>query len=296
MKSTATACGKVILFGEHSVVYGYPAIAVPVKNLSLTVEATAHSLLAVESPDFEDVDLLQKGVVKILEKLETENHNIRLNITTTLPLASGLGSSAAFAVAATKAIAEFYNIPLTERQVIETSYEAEKVFHGTPSGIDNTVVGYSAPVWFVKDKESDIIKINSPLNMLIVDTGIKSKTSEVVAEVRERYEKNKDEYKAIFYDIESTATKARVALEDGYIKVLGKLMNENQTALERIGVSTPEIDDIIATAKNAGAIGAKISGAGRGGNVIILCEKKDNEKIKQALESKAKNIVETVID
>lgn len=293
--TTASACGKLILFGEHAVVYGKPAIAVPLKELKLNVEVRENKEsdngLEIESRNFEDIELLKKGTIRILEKLGIKNNNIKLRISSDIPAAAGLGSSAAFAVAATRAIAEFFGKNLDSKELIEASYAAETVFHGKPSGIDNAVVAYEKPVYFVKDKKPEFIEFVSPLTLLVVNTGIRSKTADVVNEVRERYEKNKEEYEAIFHDIENVVEKAGQSLEKGFISLAGKLMDENQQALERLGVSTKEINELIQDCKTLGCLGAKISGAGKGGNVIVLVDETSKEEVKKALEEKGKSVM-----
>lgn len=295
---TATAPGKIILFGEHAVVYGQPAMAVPVTEVRARAivrpeigqkHGGIHLLAPQINLDAEVRDLQEnhplavaaRGVLDTLEA--TQAPACTVHLVSTIPIASGLGSSAAVSVALIRALAGFLGHPLPDESVSALAYEVEKVHHGTPSGIDNTVVTYAKPVFFSRDKELRVIPIKKAITLVIGDTGISSPTAETVGAVREAYQNQPGHYRDLFRAIGNLSERARGALEEGDIQTLGPLMDENHTHLQEMGVSSPELDVLVNRARDAGALGAKLSGGGRGGNMIALVQEKDAARVSQSL-------------
>lgn len=280
--SNASAPGKIILFGEHAVVYGRPALAVPVSQVSVTVEIAApgRSGIWIEAPAI--------GLVAELNTLPSDHpvaaviHNffflfhisplsdLAVRIHSTIPVASGLGSGAAVTVALTRALAAHFDRPMTEEQVNAFAYEIEKLHHGTPSGIDNTVVTYAKPVYFVRGQPMETLSVAQPFTIVIANTGVRAPTKESVAAVRRLWMQDASRWEAVFDKIGELAFTARRAIEAGEVDLLGTLMNENHALLQELTVSSPELDRLVETARRAGAQGAKLSGGGRGGNMIAL--------------------------
>ena len=189
--------------------------------------------------------------------------------------ASGLGSGAATAAALIKALALHLDRPdlALPAAVSAFAFEVEKLHHGTPSGIDNTVVSYGQPVYFRRAKPQNVIEtiiVGAPTHLLIADTGVASPTRVAVADVRRAWERQPDAFNAIFAACGRVAEAARVALAAGDQQSLGQLMNENQGYLVEMTVSAPMLAQLINAAHAAGALGAKLSGGGRGGNMIAL--------------------------
>ena len=298
---SATAPGKAILVGEHAVVYGQPAIAVPVEQ----VRARA---IVKAAPDRAAGEIrLQAPAIELDARLEDlpENHPLAaalrgvfkelgiarppafdLRVTATIPAAAGLGSGAAVSVAAIRATAEFLGRRLADEQVSRLAYEVEKLYHGTPSGIDNTVIAYRRPVYFVRGSPQNLIEIISVGRMFtlaIGDTGTPGPTAITVGEVRQGWQARPEHYERLFAAAGALARRARGCLEGGDLEELGRLMNENQVILERMGVSSPDLDRLVQAARQAGALGAKLSGAGGGGNMIALVEPDQAERIVLAL-------------
>ncbi|MBI3158773.1 MAG: mevalonate kinase [Chloroflexi bacterium] len=308
---TATAPGKVILFGEHAVVYGQPAIAVPVTQVqaratvapgiglpSGTIQVQAPEI-ALDSPlralpldhaikQAIDLTLAAVGVA--------QPPAFKLKITSTIPLAAGLGSGAAVSVAAVRAVSAFLGHPLADEQVNAIAFEIEKIHHGTPSGIDNTVVTYAQPVYFVKGQPIETFVIHTPFTLVIGDTGVASPTGIAVRDVRKAWEADKGGYEGLFDECGRIASAARRAIESGEAGALGPLMDENHTLLQAMGVSSPELDRLVQAARAAGAAGAKLSGGGRGGNMIALAREVDPDRLANALmEAGATNTVVTTV-
>ncbi len=281
----ATAPGKIILFGEHAVVYGRPAIAVPVTNVQAeaTLQHTADSGMGfrITAPDLERSYLLSDAeaddplaeiVQSTLKYLDQNAPDATLSITSTIPLGRGLGSGAAISTAIVRSLGQFFGQKLPAAQVSKLVYEVEKLYHGTPSGIDNTVVAFEKPVYFIKNKTIQPMQVGQSLTFIVGDTGIVSPTHEVVGDLRRRRQAEPERYGGYFDEVEVIVRQAKMAIEQGLLGLpaFGKLMNENQELLESLGVSSPELEKLIEAARRAGAAGAKLSGAGWGGNMIAL--------------------------
>jgi len=306
-RSEGRAPGKVILFGEHAVVYGRPAIAVPFSAVeaTATMEETANGGLTVAAPDIgEEIQLgdhtehpLAAMARLALETLNAPEPDARITIRSTIPIASGLGSGAAVSAALGRALAGYLGHPLPTPLLSSLVFEVEKLHHGTPSGIDNTVVCYERPIYFVKGRPDEPLRVRKPLRLVIADTGVPSTTRESVGAVRAAWEQNPDSFEKLFDEIGTIATRARVLIEDGLVEQLGPLMVQNQEALRQMGVSSPELERLVDTSLAAGASGAKLSGGGRGGNMIALSTTQTSEHIAKALqEAGAAHVWETVVN
>lgn len=295
----ATAPGKIILFGEHAVVYGRPAIAVPVRDVrakvtiqNLTAPSQAGSLW-VESKaiglsswlhEIDGGHPLAKIITLTLEAIGLETvPSLRLAINSSIPLASGLGSGAAVSVAVSRALSEHLGRPLALKDLSSLAFEVDRIHHGTPSGIDNTVVVYDRPVYFIPGKEPERLEVGLPFMLIIGDSGQPSATIEAVAQVRDSWISDKPSMEALFDSIGSVTNQAREAIRDGDLPRLGGLMNQNQSLLLDLGVSTPTLELLIEAAGAAGAIGVKVSGAGLGGNIIALVDQDSQRAVKRAL-------------
>lgn len=319
MMTTSSAPGKIILFGEHAVVYGRPALAVPVTQVQATAKVMTDvrpgvwieapdvglfSELSRLSPDHPLVAVIQ-SVLSALPPLVFppiifENFGgaggATIHIASTIPVASGLGSGAAVSVAIIRALSAFLGQPLPDERVSVLAYEVEKLHHGTPSGIDNTVIAYAKPVYFVKGQPIEVFQVAKPFTILIGDTGIASPTKAVVGDVRKLWEAEPVRFEKIFDSVAEIAQKARKAIENGETHLLGALMNENHTLLQKMTVSSPELERLVEAARAAGADGAKLSGGGRGGNMIALVRPANAEEISAALlESGARRTIITTI-
>ena len=304
-----TAPGKIILFGEHAVVYGQPAIAIPVTEVRTTVRIIpeidakpGHITIQAKDLQFESrlSDLprdhpLAAPVHLTLEKLSPVHvPAFTIELSSTIPISAGMGSSAAVSVAIIRALSSFLGSPLAPEDISEIAYNVEIIHHGTPSGIDNSVIAYEKPVYFLRDEPIKILNIKRATDWVIADTGEKTPTKETVSAVRERYSSDSVVYGSIFQDIGAIAQRARKALVKGNAPLLGELMNENQKLLERLDVSSPCLDALINAAISAGAFGAKLSGGGRGGNMIAAVSADSVSQVKDALlDAGAKRVIMT---
>jgi mevalonate kinase len=293
--SQASAPGKVILFGEHAVVYGQPALAVPVTQVHADVEIVASSRpgIWVDAPDVDlrsSLDALESShpiaatVKNTLSALEADQPSgIEIRIRSSIPVASGLGSGAAVSVALIRALAGYLGRALTDEGVSATAYETEKLHHGTPSGIDNSVVTFARPVYFARGEGVQTFHAGRPFSVLIGDTGILASTRESVGDVRLLWEADRSHVETLFAAIGSIVRTARQLIEAGRPRELGPLMDENHALLQEMTVSSPELDRLVEAARSAGGWGAKMSGGGRGGNMIALVGEDDAESVAAAL-------------
>jgi len=281
---SASAPGKVILLGEHAVVYGQPAIAVPVAQVRATATVTLAppgSGLTLVALDLERSvrlaeaaadDPLAAIALLTLAHLDLPEVDGVLTVSSTIPLAGGMGSGAAVSTAIARALAAFAGAELTSQEVSALVFEVEKLHHGTPSGIDNTVVAYEQPIFFVQGRPPQTFSAAVPLHLLIADSGTPSPTRQVVEAVRKRRAAQPVRYDFLFDQIGELVEEARHAIESGNADALGALMDQNHELLRQVGVSSLLLDGLVEAARMAEALGAKLSGAGRGGNVVALVE------------------------
>ena len=293
--ASGAACGKVILFGEHAVVYRRPALAVPITQVQATATIEAGEAgITIDAPDLNQTVALNRAspasplaaIVRLtLAHLLLQPDTLRLKITinSTIPIASGLGSGAAVSTAIVRALAQWAQVTLDIATVNELVFEVEKLHHGTPSGIDNTVIAYQQSVYFVRDEPIQLFKVATPFTVIIGNTGVVSSTKVAVSDVRKGWEADRVLYEAWFDQIGAIVQQARSAIETGAIDQLGLLMDQNQELLRHINVSGLELEHLIAAAKGAGATGAKLVGGGRGGNMIALVDDHNVEAVTAAL-------------
>jgi len=305
------APGKIILFGEHAVVYGQPAIAIPVLNVTATARVTpilgteagkvhiqAHDIqLDTLLSDLPEDHPLAAAIRATLQEI-TPNHTpaFTIQLDSKIPIAAGMGSGAAVTVAIIRALSAFLGRPLPNERISELAFEIEKLHHGTPSGIDNTVVTFQKPVYFQRGEPLQTLTLTQPTYWVIADTGEKTPTWETVADVRALHDESPETCDTIFAEIGQITQEARLALSQGDLDRLGSLMNRNQALLQDLQVSSPRLEKLITAAHEAGAVGAKLSGGGRGGNMIALVPR---EKVSQVenhlLEEGAVRILTTIL-
>ncbi|MEZ4516661.1 MAG: mevalonate kinase [Chloroflexota bacterium] len=296
--TTASAPGKIILFGEHAVVYGRPAIAAPVMQVraTATIEPLDADDVLLTAPDLGLEQWLsdasaEDALASPLRQLQAfaqlpELRGFQLTVTSAIPIASGLGSGAAISVAILRAAGAYLGLfgQLPPETVSALAFEVEKVHHGTPSGIDNTVVTYEQPVYFVRAEPQNRIEAFQPhssLQVLIGDTGVRSSTRDVVGDVRRQWSAAPQPFERIFDACGRIAEAARPAIVNGDVNQVGRLMDENQRWLEEMTVSSPELEKLILAARDSGALGAKLSGGGRGGNMIALVTDETRDAVRE---------------
>ncbi len=290
----ATGCGKVILFGEHAAVYGSHVIAAPIP---IAIQAKVededdgiHLVIprwGVEERIYMDKEhkySIYQSLDLIINSLGLKDKNIRIEVYPHIPRATGLGGSAALAVAIIRALSEHYHLNLSDDEVNRLAYESEKIVHGTPSGIDNTMATYGKFILFQKGDppKMERIEVRQPIPIVIGISGVESLTARMVANVRKAWEKNKPLYDKIFHEINEITLQALEAIKAYDLEKLGELMNINQGLLNALQVSSWELEELIEIARKSGALGAKLTGGGGGGAMIALCPK-NSDKVAEAM-------------
>ena len=220
----------------------------------------------------------------IISLAEIDMPHGHIEVSCQIPFAAGLGGSAALAVVLIRAIAMLTEQRFDEATVNDMAFACEKLAHGTPSGVDNTLSTYARPMLYTpgSDTRFSDVRIGGPLQLVVGFSGLKGVTSELVAGVRDRRARQPDVFDAMFNQIDGVVEQCLQALADGDTQRLGDSMNVCQGLLNGIGVSHPVLEQMLAIARGAGAIGAKLTGAGGGGSIIALCDG-DAEAVAAAL-------------
>ena len=285
-----SACGKSILLGEHAVVYGQPAIAVPMEDIRAFAwieENNDKEGVRVEAMDLDEEIIIkdenkhQFAIVinDLIKKNKTEKLNFTVKLTSEIPQSVGMGSSAATSAAVCRCVAKYLGISLSPEEESELVFRAEEVVHGTPSGIDNNVIVYEKPILFVKGEAPKILYSKKDLYIVIGQSGVESSTMEMVKNIRKLVKKNPNEFEIKFDKIGKLVKESEKSIENGRVDKIGVLMNENQEILREMQLSHPELETIIEIAKKAGALGAKLTGKGGGGNVVAISDKVETQKL-----------------
>eukprot|EP00536_Pseudo-nitzschia_multiseries_P004172 jgi/Psemu1/187492/e_gw1.68.4.1 len=312
------AYGKLILFGEHFVVYKVPALVGAVAaytDCSIKVEDADDAADDSETGIIEVIDNRpavpnyktkkaeegKKAIDLVLNhfKIFGKGKKATLTFGGSLCCASGIGASAAQVVALARAVKE--TLPefgkLTEDEINTAGYEGEKGYHGTPSGIDNTAATFGGLLKFQRTDGDPIFEkktIKEPIRIVYASTGITSSTTEVVGDVRAKKEADPAWFDDLLKKYCELATKGEKAVEDGDITELGNLLNENHKLLQDLTVSCKELDDLVDAARAAGAVGAKMSGTGRGGLMLALTPTEEIQNaVAEALEKIAPQVWKT---
>jgi mevalonate kinase len=304
MKSViSTAPGKSILFGEHAVVYGFPAIAMAISVYSKCQinEITENKIKVIlENYDHifeaDNIQTLRKKISPKYSQISecfqnfqkdfgVQIKNIEIRIVSNLFQSAGLGSSASSSVSLINALNFYYELNLKKEEINSLAYELEKIVHGSPSGIDNTICTFGKAIYFENGK-FEYIEIPSEFLFLITYTNIEHNTKEAINRIKHLKEKRPKKTEEWLKQIGGVTKKARVELKKNNILEIGKLMNLNQKYLSNLQVSNNEISEIVNISLKNGAFGSKLTGAGLGGCVITLGKRKILEKISSILEGK----------
>lgn len=276
--------GKIILMGEHAVVYGQPAIAFPFdetnvittveKSTDLTINCHYFSGKLEQAP--QKLASIKETILKVLEQLKQSDCSLAITITSTIPAERGMGSSAAVAVATIRALFNYFDYTYTKEELLTLVDYAEKIAHGNPSGIDAAATSDKYPIFFIKGQPLESFSMNLTDTFLIIaDTGIKGQTREAVSDVATLLEKDTQPITKKIEELGQLTLLAKAAIEKNDAKKLGLQMNRAQEILKTLTVSNRQLDQLIETAIQHGALGAKLTGGGRGGCMLALTDSKE---------------------
>ena len=297
---TGAAPGKVVLFGEHAVVYGRPAVAAVLGcGLGATVEAGeagavltiprwGKSGLVVRLADDRGIEAIARAFRIALEGVGLDAESpVRVTLAGRLPLGVGLGSSAAFAVAVLRGLADYNGVELSLEALMAGAQAVEEVFHGNPSGMDHTVVTHGGCLRFQRDQTPAFVPIRcaSPVPVVIASTPRQGTTREAVDRLRARWQAQPEPHERLF-DAMAEITEAGIeALAQGDLGALGALFDLNHGCLSACGVSSLENETMVHIARKAGALGAKLTGAGHGGAIVAVTPERGDEVATALLEA-----------
>jgi mevalonate kinase len=301
--------GKVILFNEHFVVYGLPAIASAIASkTSALVKTQKGSGVELqddrpETPGYKAEKFAEQkeSLDKMLKfmQVDTGRNHFKITLAGDLIAASGVGASAASCAAIARAFSDELGLHFSDERINEIAYEGEKGYHGTPSGIDNTAATYGGLIWFKREANSqrmERMKLRKPVEIVMGNTGITADTKSVVGGVKERREKEPEKYGRLFNEAAQLAEDAREQLESFNLGRIGAMMNRNHELLQQIGVSCNELDMLVNLSRDNGALGAKMTGTGRGGYMLALTPGLElQERVAAEIEKKGFQALRTTI-
>lgn len=302
----ASAPAKVILFGEHFVVYGEPAIVLAIDRRAYAkVENRSDKRLylhsanlnlsgyfdndnfKVENGDFREAIMkfepIKLAIEKVLEK-SGEKVGLNIDINSTVPVAAGLGSSAAVVAAVTKAVGTLLNVELSREEILRITFQSERIVHGSPSGIDPAISTFGGTLVFQMDTGFKPLEVETDIPLVIGDTRVERSTRAQVEKVREIRDKYPHIIEPMMRAARELVLRAIDALKDNDLETLGELLNINHALLYGLGVSDDSLEWLISAARKAGALGAKLTGAGGGGCMIALTRSEEIEKVVEAIQ------------
>jgi mevalonate kinase len=287
---TASAPGKTILFGEHAVVYGKPAIAAAVDKrayVSIEKREDNRTHVTIDQLGITGYLNIEKGTIKLDNGQKNEGilkyvlialmktgskDGLEITINMEIPVGAGLGSSGAVTVATVKAASSFKDIELTRDEIAKLAHQVELLVQGSASPIDTILSTYGGIVYLSRDAE-EIIKldIDPEIPLIIGYTSKRGNTGKLVESVRLKMETSPQVMIPLFNSMEALTNGAREALTSGDHRMIGEFMNINHGLLDAIGVNTDELSKMVYIARKSGALGSKITGAGGGGSMIAYC-------------------------
>ena len=301
-RAISRAPGKIILAGEHFVVLGAPAVAMAI-NLYSEVKVTPKNSPGVDV----DADIplrflagknrnsgvsdprqllrpLQLAAEATLKQVVAKDRGLRVNVECEIPVAAGLGSSASTTVAIISAVARSRGIELSRKKIFKLAFIPENFLHGKPSGVDQAACIYGGLIRFNRPSNVRTVRLEKEPAIVVCDTGIHHATGTLVGGVVRKSRREKKDFRDYIAKVRDISNGVVNALREGDDVELGVLMYQNHDLLRKIGVSHPKLDHLVEVARRAGGLGAKLTGAGGGGCMIVLCRStRDRDRMSRVL-------------
>jgi len=282
--ASGKAHGKIILIGEHAVVHNQPAIAIPFTSAKVeviitramgesTMESLYHTGKIADAPH--TLNNLIETLEAVCQYFAVSTDNIQITINSDIPAERGMGSSAAVATALVRALFKYFNTELPDHLLHRFVSISEKIAHGNPSGLDAQVVSSNESIYFKRDQDAELFDLDLPGYLVIADTGQRGETGLAVTDVAHLVKDTQTEGKKLIADLGRLTNKARKYIKEKDITDLGNILNKAQNKLKKLTVSNDTLDSLTQIANDNGALGAKLTGGGRGGCMIALIEKAD---------------------
>lgn len=286
---TGHATGKIILIGEHSVVYEKKAIAFPFAGVGIQTSVHANPTVHIQSKYFNGtLDEMKQvksmhNLVLLIEVLKKDLAlpDFRLNIESTIPAERGMGSSAAVAVSIIRAIFDWRELPLDEKTLLKYVDYSEQIAHDNPSGIDAAATSGTQPILFEKGQPFETFQLNVDAYLLVADTGIKGQTRQAVKDVANLVQQKGASIRHIIDQLGDLTLEAKTAIVENQAEKLGQIMTASHRLLQKLTVSNHTLDQAVELALTHHALGAKLTGGGRGGCLIVLAKDLQNARFIQ---------------
>lgn len=286
-QAIGTAHGKIILIGEHSVVYGKPAIALPfpAANVEVIIKQIVGESF-IQCSYFEgplskiphSLENLKETIKAVCKELNRDMNGMNISISSLIPPERGMGSSAAVASALIRALFHFFGETLEEEKLLDFIEVSEKIAHGNPSGLDARVVSGENPLYYLKGQMPKPFNLEVSGVLIAADTGLKGQTKEAVEDVAKLLKNSKRKTKQVISSLGDLTKKARKAIENDDVHALGIILSKTHEQLSELTVSNEKLDILVKVALKYGALGAKLTGGGRGGCMIALAQTVEQAK------------------
>ncbi len=271
-------------------VYGYPAIAAAIENMGVDAVAIPdvtpqltiqpwNKHIKLGTPGSHQDDELTQAFKALLDCYGQKPPALHVNVHVTLPAGAGLGCSAAIGVAIVKAVDAALGIQHSMSEVAEIALTWEQVFHGNPSGVDSTVASHGGMIRFAKHTPIQFLYPAMPIHLIVALTQQTSSTKDIVATVARQHSHNPRRITSVFEGIATLVNKAAQAISAGQLEELGHCLDLNHALLSSLLLSTNELEHLCTAARNAGALGAKLTGAGGGGAMVALAPSMDHANV-----------------
>ncbi len=283
---TVSAPGKLMLMGEHAVVYGYPCMVTAVdQRLRVSAERTRSSRLSLDAPGSRDTRFVEAAVARFFATYGSTitDRGVSLSIRSDFTSQVGFGSSSAVSVATLKALSLVYEIEMSSREIFDAAYQVTLDIQGVGSGFDIAAAVFGGTILFKKGGEI-IEPLPNPVPLVVGYTGIKADTPTLIRAVAEKHKKEPEKLDKLFAAIGKLVLQGKEAIVAKEWEKLGKLMNFDQEYLRNLGVSSEKLESLISAAKEAGAWGAKLSGAGGGDCMIAIAPEEKRRSVEEAIE------------